>query len=71
MIAKAKVDTEKIQVFMLRKRHTNRFMADFLGLSEVGWRLKRDGKTQFTAVELKAIADLYGIKVDDLYVRAS
>ena len=44
--------------------HTQNFIAEKLGISPYGLRLKLKGSSQFKANEIKILADLYNISVD-------
>jgi len=61
------IDLLKIQMLMIKNKHTNRYIAEYLNLSEQGWQNKKNGLRPLTAAELKQIADLYCLKVDELY----
>lgn len=49
---------------MAENKHTQKFIADKLGLSLYGLRLKLSNKNEFKANELKKIADIYGVSID-------
>jgi len=67
----AKVDLEKIKLCMFLNKHTNRFMANYLELSETGWHNKKNGLYPLNAIEIKKIADLYRVPVDELYKKSN
>lgn len=62
------VDIRKIKALMGANDHTNRFLAKKLKVSAATVSKKLKGIVEFKAGELKTIADLYEVKIDDLMV---
>ncbi|WP_024622116.1 hypothetical protein [Metaclostridioides mangenotii] len=49
---------------MAEHRHTQKFVADYLNLSDYGFRLKLHGINEFKANEIKKLSILYNISTD-------
>lgn len=60
------VDIKRIKALMGANDHTKRFLAKYLKVSETTISKKVSGKVEFKASELKSVADLYGITLDEL-----
>ncbi|WP_330572751.1 helix-turn-helix domain-containing protein, partial [Clostridioides difficile] len=53
-----------LEGLMKENRHTQKNVADILGLSSYGFRLKLKGKNEFKASEIKKISKLYNVSAD-------
>jgi len=49
---------------MAEHSHTQKFVADYLNLSDYGFRLKLHGINEFKANEIKKLSILYNISTD-------
>ena len=56
--------TNRLLGLMRENRHTQSDIADILSISPQGLRLKLSGVSQFKAIEIKILADLYHVSVD-------
>ena len=54
----------RLKGLMKENQHTQKFVADLLGLSLFGFRLKLNGKNEFKANEIKKLSELYGLSTD-------
>lgn len=54
----------RLEGLMKENRHTKKNVADILGLSSYGFRLKLKGKNEFKASEIKKISKLYNVSAD-------
>lgn len=54
----------RLEGLMKENRHTQKNVADILGLSSYGFRLKLKGKNEFKASEIKKISKLYNVSAD-------
>lgn len=54
----------RLKGLMKENQHTQKFVADLLGLSLFGFRLKLNGKNEFKANEIKKLAELYEVSTD-------
>lgn len=65
------VNIKKIKALMGANDHTNRFLAKVLKVTPATITKKLQGKIEFKASELKKIADLYEMAIDDLMADVS
>lgn len=61
-----KINYKKIKELRLKNNITQKQMADFFNINFSTYSLKENGKRQFTAQELKALAGIFKVKMDDL-----
>lgn len=54
----------KLKGLMREHGHTQKQLAEYLGLSEYGLRRKLNGQSEFKANELFELAKLYNVSVD-------
>lgn len=54
----------KLKGLMREYGHTQKQLAEYLGLSEYGLRRKLNGQSEFKANELFELAKLYNVSVD-------
>ena len=62
------VDIKKIKALISMNDHTRKSLALILNISQTALKNKLDSKVDFKAMELKAIADRYNLKIDELYL---
>lgn len=55
---------ERLVGLMAEHKHTQKFLADYLNLSEYGFRLKLHGVNEFKANEIKKLSILYNVSTD-------
>ncbi|HBF7176542.1 helix-turn-helix domain-containing protein [Clostridioides difficile] len=58
----------RLEGLMKENRHTQKNVADILGLSSYGFRLKLKGKNEFKASEIKKISKLYNVSADYFFL---
>lgn len=56
--------TNRLKGLMSENGHTQKFIANYLDLSEYGLRKKLNGETEFKANEISKLAELYKVSVD-------
>ncbi len=61
-----KVNYKKIRDLRIKNNITQKQMADFFNINFSTYSLKENGKRQFTVQELKALAGIFKVKMDDL-----
>ena len=61
-----KVNYKKIKDLRIKNKITQKQMADFFNINFSTYSLKENGKRQFTVQELKALAGIFKVKMDDL-----
>ena len=61
-----KVNYKKIKYLRIKNNITQKQMADFFNINFSTYSLKENGKRQFTVQELKALAGIFKVKMDDL-----
>lgn len=61
------VNLIKLKSLMGANDHSKSFMAKYLEISTTAFNNKLSGKVEFKASELKKIAELYSLKIDELY----
>ena len=61
-----KVNYKKIKDLRIKNNITQKQMADFININFSTYSLKENGKRQFTVQELKALAGIFKVKMDDL-----
>lgn len=61
-----KVNYKKIKDLRIKNNITQKQMADFFNINFSTYSLKENGKRQFTVQELKALAGIFKVKMDDL-----
>lgn len=61
-----KVNYKKIKDLRIKNTITQKQMADFFNINFSTYSLKENGKRQFTVQELKALAGIFKVKMDDL-----
>lgn len=54
----------KLKGLMREHGHTQKYIANYLGLSEYGFNKKLNGKSEFKANELLELSKLYNVSVD-------
>ena len=60
------IDTE-LDVYKRRHSWTNEQLCDVLGIGDTAFRSKRKGRSPFSARELKIVADLLGVSMEEAY----
>lgn len=60
------VDIKRIKALMGANDHTHRFLAKVLNVTPATISKKLKGKIEFKATEIKTIADLYQVSIDEL-----
>lgn len=61
-----KVNYKKIKDLRIKNNITQKQIADFFNINFSTYSLKESGKRQFTVQELKALAGIFKVKMDDL-----
>lgn len=61
-----KVNYKKIKDLRIKNKITQKQMSDFFNINFSTYSLKENGKRQFTVQELKALAGIFKVKMDDL-----
>lgn len=61
-----KVNYKKIKDLRIKNNITQKQMSDFFNINFSTYSLKENGKRQFTVQELKALAGIFKVKMDDL-----
>lgn len=57
-------DTQALEIAILKKGYTKKFVAEYIGLTQQGFLLKLNNRNEFKASEIHALCNLLDISND-------